>query len=37
MAGFDMDELMEWAGLRAAEARGAMGGRRRGRGRRGGR
>ena len=26
MAGFDMDELMEWAGLRAAEARGAMGG-----------
>ena len=26
MAGFDMDGLMEWAGLRAAEARGAMGG-----------
>ena len=26
MAGFGMDELMEWAGLRAAEARGAGGG-----------
>ena len=26
MTGFDMDELMKWAGLRAAEARGAGGG-----------